>query len=113
MTGLQYLSSGEAHNCIAAFREFLISISDKEKDTNCQSKYIGYYDHSDSKNILGIKMAPESADHLECFVTALNQYAKAVYADGVKYGSNLLMQLNDGEISPDTFLKKVSGDRSF
>lgn len=113
MTGLQYLSSGETHDCIAAFREFLISISDKEKFANCQSRYIGCYDHSDSKNIRGIKITPESADHLESFVMALNQYSKAIYDDGVKHGSNLLMQLNEGELTPDAFLKKVNGDRSF
>jgi hypothetical protein len=113
MTGLQYLSSSETHDCIAAFREFLTSISDKEKSDNCQSRYIGHYDHSDSKNIRGIKMTPESADHLESFVMALNQYSKAVYDDGVKHGSNLLMRLNEGELTPDAFIKRVNGDRSF
>lgn len=113
MTGLQYLSSGETHDCIVAFREFLTSISDKEKLDNCQSRYIGYFDGSDSKNIRGIKMTPESADHLESFVTALNQYSKAVYDDGVKHGSNLLMRLNEGELTPNAFIKGVNGDRSF
>jgi len=113
MTGLHYLSSGETHNCIVALREFLKSISDKEKEDNCQSRSIGFYDHSDSKNIRGIKMPPDAAEHLDTFVTALNLYSKAVYASGVKYGSNLLMQLNEGELTPNTFLKRVNGDRSF
>lgn len=113
MTGLRYLSSGETNDCIAAFREFLFSVSDKEKLDNCQSRYIGYYDNSNSKNIYGIKMAPESADHLESFVMALNQYSKAVYADGVKHGSNLLMRLSEGELTPNVFLKRVDGDISF
>lgn len=116
MTELKYLSSSETRDCIAAFREFLTSISDKEKLDNCQSRHIGQLDgfhRCETEEIKGIKMTPESADHLESFVTALNEYSKAVYEDGVKHGSNLLMRLNEGELTPDAFLKKVNGDRSF
>lgn len=113
MTGLRYLSSGESNLCIAALREFLSSISEKEKRANCKQRHIGFYNSSYSMEIRGIKMTPVSAEHLECFIKALNQYSAAVYADGVKFGSNLLMQLNSGELTPDAFVKRVNGDKSF
>ncbi len=36
LTGLRYLSSGETGNVIAAFREFLETISEVEKIANCK-----------------------------------------------------------------------------
>ena len=39
--------------------------------------------------------------------------ALSLYDDGVKHGSNLLIRLNEGELTPDAFIKSVNGDRSF
>lgn len=36
-----------------------------------------------------------------------------IFDDEVKHGSNLLMRLNEGELTPDAFIKRVNGDRSF
>ena len=113
LTGLRYLSSGETGNVIAAFREFLETISEVEKIANCKKKHIGYYDNSHSRNIGPFRFNIDSADKLECLILALNQYTASVYKDGVKHGSNLLMRLNEGELTPDAFLKRVNEDRSY
>ena len=115
MTGLRYLSSGETDDIVAAFREFLesVSISEAEKTANCKAKCIGSYDNSYSRSIGPFRFNVDSADKLECLILALNQYTESVYKDGVKHGSNLLMRLNEGELTPDAFIKRVNEDRSY
>ena len=114
LNGLRYISSGETDDCVAAFREFLESIPEVEKIANCQTKHIGNYDaFSCSRSVGSFRMTVNSADKLECLIIALNQYSKSVYKDGVKHGSNLLMRLNEGELTPNDFVKRVNEDRSY
>ena len=37
----------------------------------------------------------------------------SLYDDRVMHGSNLSIRLNEGELTPDAFIKRVNGDRSF
>lgn len=102
----RYLSNGDMNR---GFTSLLYQIGekfhDKSKETKGETVNIGRYNSRRYKNYL--VLPEEIANLLEQIATSVTVMGNAHYEEGKKYGVNLLEQLNNNEVTPDDFLRRL------